>query len=69
MDHNATARTPLAGAGRRHSDNPLPSAYCLESEDAQELAPASILDALGKVMILEHIGRLQVLVIDRVVFA
>ena len=69
LNHNATARTGLAGVGRRHGYDSLPGACCLESEDAQERAPARIMDALGEMVVLEHVGRLQVLVIDHVVVA
>ena len=44
-------------------------ACCLVGEDAQERAPSGILDALGKMVVLEHVGRLQVFVIDGVVLA
>jgi hypothetical protein len=42
-------------------------ARCLESADAQECAPPGIGDALGQVVVPEHIADLHVLVIDRVV--
>jgi hypothetical protein len=66
-DHNATARTSLAGVSRRHGDCPLPGACCLESEDAQERRPAGIGDALGEMMVPDHVGRLQVFMVDHVV--
>ena len=47
----------------------LPGACCLEREDAQERRPARIGDALGKVVILDHVGDPQVLVIDDIAFA
>ena len=66
-DHTTAARTDLAGERRVDRYHSPTGAHCLVGEDAQELAPASILDGLGKVVILEHVGRLQVFVIDGVV--
>jgi hypothetical protein len=68
-DHDATARTGLASIGSRHGDNPLPSICCFGCEDTQELAPARVLDGLGEMMILDHIGRVQVLIIDHIVLS
>jgi hypothetical protein len=45
----------------------LPSVCCFESKDGEERTPASIGDALGEVVIPEHVGRLQRFVIDGVV--
>ena len=45
----------------------LPSIYCFESEDAQECRPPGITDAFGEMVIPDHVGRLQVFVVDRVV--
>jgi hypothetical protein len=47
----------------------LPGAYCLESEDGQERRPAHITDTLGAMVIPDHVGRLQVFVLDGVVLA
>jgi hypothetical protein len=65
-DHNATAwpRTPLAGERRRHGDYPLPGTCCLESKDGEKRAPPRIADALGEMVILDHIGHLQAFMID-----
>src|SRR5262245_27958287 len=68
-DHCATARTPLPGIGRRPSDYPLPSVCCFESEFAQELRPARVGDGLRETVILKQIGRLHVLMRDRVIGA
>jgi hypothetical protein len=67
--HNATTRAGLAGGGRRHGYDLLPGACCLESKDGKEHPPTSITDAFGEVMVLHHVGRLQIFVIDRVVLA
>jgi uncharacterized protein (DUF427 family) len=42
---------------------------CLEGKDAQESRPSSIADTLRKVMVLEQVGRLQVLMINGIVVA
>ena len=62
-----TASTHLAGTGRRRSYYPLPGAYGLESEDGQERRPARVIDAFREVMVLDHVGRLQLFMIDRIV--
>jgi hypothetical protein len=67
VDHNPTARTGLAGERRVYRYYSLPGARSLESEDDKKRAPARITDALGRVVILHHVGDPQVLVIDRVV--
>jgi hypothetical protein len=67
LDQRAAARTGLAGVGRRHGYGLLPSVCCFESKDGQERRPAYVLDRLGKVMIPDHVGRLQVLMIDDIV--
>jgi hypothetical protein len=69
LDLHATARTRLAGERRIDRDHLSTGACCLVGKDAQERAPPGILDALGKVMVLEHIGRLQVLMIYHIVGA
>ena len=53
--------------GRRHGYDSSPGPYCLGAEDVQELRPPGIADALGEVVILDHVGRLQSLMIDRIV--
>src|SRR6476661_7612401 len=60
---------PLAGERRRHGDYPLPGTCCLESEDGEKRAPPRIADALGEMVILDHIGHLQVFMIDHVVLS
>src|SRR5262249_12124745 len=46
-----------------------PGACCLGVEEAKEATPPRITDALGEAVVLDHVGRLQVLMIDRVVGA
>src|SRR5262249_12731918 len=54
-DDDAAARAGLAGVGRRHGyDSPL-SVCCFGCEDAQELRPRRITDALGEVVNLDHV--------------
>jgi hypothetical protein len=46
----------------------FPTGACrLESEDGEKRRPARIGDALGEVVVLDHVGRVQVFVIDRIV--
>ena len=66
LDDNATARTRLARVGGRHRYDPPTGACCLVGEDAQERRPSRIADAFGEMVILDHVGRLQVFMIDRV---
>ena len=49
---------------RNHS---LPGSCRLEREDSQKCAPASIGDALGKGVVLRHIGHPQVFMVDHVI--
>src|SRR5215469_9771880 len=63
------ASTSLARIGRRHGDYPLPGTCCLANEDGQERAPPGVCNGLGQMVVPEHIGRLQVFVVDRVVLA
>jgi hypothetical protein len=69
VDQNATARTPLAGIGGRHGYSLLPRVCCFESKDGEERHPARIANAFGEVVVPEQVGRLQVLMIDRVIGA
>jgi hypothetical protein len=69
VDQDAAARADLAGGGRRHGYSSLPSVCCFESEDAQELTPPGIADALGEVMTPDHVGRLHIFVVDRVMLS
>ena len=68
-DQNAAARTPLARERRVDRYHSSTGACCLVGEDAQERAPPRISDAFGEMVILEHIGRLQILMIDGVVLS
>jgi hypothetical protein len=61
-----TTATVLAGIGRRHGGDSLPGAFCLESEDGKERTPPRIRDTLSQGVILDHVGRLHVLVIDHI---
>ncbi len=65
----AAARADLTGVGRRHSDHSSPSVCCCGCEDAQELAPARVLNRLGQIVVLEQVGDLQVFMRDRVVLS
>src|SRR5262249_20851465 len=47
----------------------FPAVAALRAHDAQECAPPHLADALGEVVVLEQVGRLHVLVIERVVRA
>jgi hypothetical protein len=69
LDQHTTARASLARERRVDCLHLLPSTCCLESEDAQERTPGRITDALGKVMVPDHVGHLQVFVIDRIIGA
>src|SRR5262249_22502715 len=62
-------RTGSRGIGRRHSYYSPTGACCLEGEDAQELRPSRVADALSEVVVLDHIGRPQVPVIERIIRA
>jgi hypothetical protein len=67
LDQHATARTRLARERRIDRYDPPTGACCLVGEGAQERCPPCILDALGEMVVPDHIGDLQVLVINRVV--
>jgi hypothetical protein len=68
-DQRATARTSLAGECRTDRHHPPTGACCLESEDAQERRPPCIADALGEMVVSEHIADLQVFMKDHIVGA
>jgi hypothetical protein len=57
----------VRGERRRHGYDCLASFYRFARQDAQERTPPGVRDALCHVVIPEHVGRLQVFVIDRVV--
>ena len=44
-------------------------ARCLEGKNGQKPRPACVVNALGEMMVLDHVGRLQILIIDRVIDA
>jgi hypothetical protein len=67
LNQTATARARLSGERRIDRDDSLTGACRLEGKDAQECRPARIGDALGEVVIPDHIADLQAFVIDRVV--
>src|SRR5215831_6992128 len=69
LQQHTAARTGLRGERRRHGYDRLPSLYRFERQDGQEPTPARIADALGEVVILDQVGRLQLFVIDRVALA
>src|SRR5262249_40247456 len=60
-------RTVLAGERRRHGYSLLKSVCCFENKDAQERTPPRIGDTLGEVVVPDHVGRLQIFVVDGVV--
>ena len=60
LDQDATARTHLAGIGRRHGYGLFPSVSSFENKDGTELTPARVTDAFGEMVILDHIGTLQI---------
>jgi hypothetical protein len=69
LDHHATARTDLA-RDRRIDRYDLSTGACsLESEESQKRRPPRIADALGQVVVLHQIGRLQAFMIDHIVGA
>jgi hypothetical protein len=67
--HTPTARTSLAGECRIDRDHFPTGACCLEGKDAQERTPPRILNRLGEMVVPDHVGRLQILMVNRVVFA
>jgi hypothetical protein len=67
LDYDATARADLAGVGRGHGYSSLPSICSFESEDGAELTPARVTDGLGEMVVLHHVGNLQVFVVYRIV--
>jgi hypothetical protein len=67
LDQHTAARTPLTRERRVDRLHLLPGACCLESEDGEKRRPACVRDALCKVVVPDHIGRLQLFMIDRVV--
>jgi hypothetical protein len=69
LDDDAAARADLARE-RRVDRLHFPTGVCrLVAQDAQEGPPACICDALGEVVILNHVADLQVFVIHGVVLA
>jgi hypothetical protein len=66
-DDDAAARAQLAGECRINRYRSLPGACSLESEDGEKLPTACITDALSEMVIPDHAGNPQVLMIDRVV--
>src|SRR5262249_1034199 len=69
VHQDAAARTGLRGERRRHGYDRLPSLTRFERQDGQKCTPARIADALGEGMVPDHVGRLQLFVIDGVVLA
>jgi hypothetical protein len=62
LRHDAAARTPLTGKRRIDRNNLSTGARCLVAQDGQECTPARIRDALGEVVILDHVADLQIFV-------
>jgi amphi-Trp domain-containing protein len=69
LDPHPTAATVLGGIGGWHGDDATASVCCFAFEDGPELCPAGITDALGQVVVLDHVGHLQVFKIDDLVVA
>jgi hypothetical protein len=60
-------RTPLAGERGIDCNHSLPGSYRLESKDGQEHAPPRIRDALGEMVVLDHVSDPQIFMIDHIV--
>jgi hypothetical protein len=69
VDQHTTAntRTGLRGERRQHGDDCLASCCRFARQDAQKPTPAGIAAALGELVVLEQVGRLQGFVRERVV--
>jgi hypothetical protein len=59
VHQNPTARTGLRGVRRRYGDDRLASLYRFASQEGQEPAPTRSAAALGELVVLEQVGRLQ----------
>ena len=66
-DDHPTAARVLRGVRRGDGDDFPTGACCLVGKHAQERCPPGIVAALGEMAVLEHIGRLEMVVIDRLV--
>jgi hypothetical protein len=66
-DQYAAARTGLAGERRIHCDDSPPGACRLEGEDDEERAPSRVSHRLGQLVMLDHGGGLEILMLDAVV--
>src|SRR5262249_14756247 len=64
-----TAATVLAGELGRNRHHSPTGPFCLVCEDGTERCPPGIADALGEVMVPDHIADLQIFQVDRVVRA
>ena len=66
-DHRATGTTSLAGILRlnRHDSDTIQSAVVVHPPD--ERPPTSIVNALGKVMVFDHVAYLQVFIGNQIV--
>src|SRR5258706_11153817 len=62
----ATPAAILRGERRRNRHHSTPGPCCLGFEDGTECGPPSIADALGELMIPDHVADLQIFQIDRV---
>src|SRR6185437_4535104 len=63
----STSTTVLRGIGRWYRYHSTPSVCCFGFEDGTELRPACIADALGEVVVPDHIFDLQFFEVDGVV--
>ncbi len=61
LDHLTALETLLGSEAWVHSNNLMSSISSFGRKDSEELSPASITDRFGEMMVLYHIGDLQVL--------
>ena len=59
----------LRGIGGIDGDYPATSACCLVRQDDEERAPPRVTDGLRQMVMLHHVGRLEIFVIDHIIGA
>ena len=67
LDTLSTTRAILAGVLRWHGDDWHIVHDAISFDPVQELAPCGVMDALGKLVVLDHIADLKMLVGNQVV--
>ena len=67
MDYSPTAATHLRGVRGIDSNDPATSVCCFVRQDDEEGAPPRVTNGLGQMVMLHHVGGLQVLMIDDIV--